>query len=332
MHWEVLVGHRLLRVIITLATLACTTIGRAQQIIGTPTVDIDPDTGNVSIVCETDLDDDAAAFYSATVSCSVSVNGVFLQNKIGKSTRGNPGTAVAFINIASNPGSTYTAIGTHGGTIVYFDENASNPQQMFYSDFYNFAAFGNYGDASNQEAYPDSFNWLGPGSPSDETTVSLTTGRTTDSATTDQIPTSLKLLSATVLPTGIRNTSGCTPANDFGIKLDIEYKVTDQVGKPILKSGMTPIEAVQFATGGLNIANIGPTANPNSSLTTASDGTFHDVPFGFRASGAFSNANQLQIIYIDSTSTKVRQNSFIVNSTAAGKGTITNSIDISRSR
>jgi hypothetical protein len=69
-----------------------------------------------------------------------------------------------------------------------------------------------------------------------------------------------------------------------------------------------------------------------SSATTASDGTFHDVPFGLCSDGPFSNLTQLQIIYINSTSQKVGQNPVTYNSSGSGHGTMSNGNDISAMR
>jgi hypothetical protein len=147
------------------------------------------------------------------------------------------------------------------------------------------------------------------------------------------VPTSLKVLSVTVLPTGTTGNSGCTPATgDYGIALDIQYQVLDQAGSAILKSGMVPKEALQGVGGPMGPKNIGPSGNSNNTGVTASDGTFHDAPFSMCSMAPFSNANILQIIYIDSLSQKVRQNSFYGSSSASGHGTITNGSDVSTSR
>lgn len=185
-------GIRFFLLALVLAVFFSPHVCAAQQITGSTTVDIDPDTNNVQIACETNLDDAAAAYYVATVTCTVSVNGTFLETKTGTSARGNTGNAIALFSIAGSPGSTYSAIGTHGGTIVYIDPNEIAPQQNFYYDFYNFTALGNYGDASNQEIYPDSFVWTGLGPPEDQTTKTVSTGKTTAGAcTAPPIPTSL---------------------------------------------------------------------------------------------------------------------------------------------
>jgi hypothetical protein len=208
---------------------------------------------------------------------------------------------------------------------IPFDEPEGHPAE--YEDEYNFIL-----DTESPQTYIYEYEWFGPGPEQETRLETLHIGNTTASATDPQIPTSLQVLSVTVLPTGTTNNSGCTPTTDYGIELDIKYQVLDQAAKPILKSGMTPYEAVQFATGGSSYNTIGPSRNSNSSATTASDGTFHDVPYGACSTGTFSNANQLQIIYINSTAYKVKQNSHVINSTGQGHGSITNSADVTASR
>lgn len=235
---------------------------------------------------------------------------------------------------AGVPGTTYTATGMHSATAImddYIDDGTLGPRfqnQWVYYDYYN---FGLYEGAPAQ--YEGSYEWFGPGPEQRRLSSVIHTGNTTAMGTPPQIPTSLKFLSVTVLPTGTTGNSGCTPTTgDYGIGLDIKYQVLDQAGKPILQSGMTPLEIVQGVQGVTGPQPIGPTGNSNSSATTASDGTFHDVPFLMCSMGPFSNANILQIIYINSTSQKVRQNSFTGSSSAAGHGSISNGNDVSASR
>jgi hypothetical protein len=298
----------------------------AQTITGSTTIDIDPDTGNVTVTCVTEPDDSTLAYYQAAVTCTVYGDGTFIGRKIGTVVRSGDATAV--FSFAGVPGTTYTATGTHSATISYLDEDFDdtfNPTDFY--DAYNFSSF-----ESPVETYSDTYDWFGPGPPEGWTTSSVQIGNTTATAAAPQIPTSLKVLSATVLPTGTTTNSGCTPTTDYGIELDIKYQILDQAGKPIFQSGMTPYESVQHADGSTSYNPVGPTQNSNSSATTASDGTFHDVPFGACSAGTFSGANILQIIYIGPTTYKVRQNSFTIGSTGAGHGSITNSNDVTASR
>ena len=95
-----------------------------------------------------------------------------------------------------------------------------------------------------------------------------------------QKPTSLKVLSVTVLPNGAGPPNGCPPSANYGIMVDIKYQVLDQNSKAIALSSMTPHETGTHFDGSPLNGDIGPSAGyPTSSQTTASDGTFHDVPF-----------------------------------------------------
>jgi hypothetical protein len=159
------------------------------------------------------------------------------------------------------------------------------------------------------------------------------TGNTKATKNYPQVPTSLQVVTVTVLPTGTTGNSGCAPGADYGIKVDITYQVLDQAGSAISKSGMKPLEVVQFAGGSPAGPNpIGPTDNSNSSTTTANNGTFHDVPFGLCSPSAITNATQLQIIYIDSVQQKVRQNAVTYNSSSSGHGSMSNGGDLNTSR
>jgi hypothetical protein len=324
--------------ILRLAALACLVClllvpaGVAQTITGSTTIDIDPDTGYGIAICQTDLDADTATYYQASVTCRVYADGTYIGSRSAVDTRRISGIAMAFFSFAGVPGTTYTAIGIHTANVLYTDDFGNDPATpTYFYDAYDFSSF----ETPPVETYLDTFDWVGPGPPVDLPSSFISTGQTTATATDPQVPTSLKFISATVLPTGTTNNSGCTPTTDYGIDVDIKYQVLDQAQppKPILQSGMTPYEALQHADGSFSPASpIGPSVNSNSSATTASDGTFHDVPVGICSAGTFSGANILQIIYINSTSQKVRQNSFTVSSSGAGHGSITNNNDVSKSR
>ncbi len=167
---------------------------------------------------------------------------------------------------------------------------------------------------------------------------------------TVQVPTSLSVLSVVVLPNGSGPPNGCPGSMNYGIEVDIKYQVLDQSSptpKAIRSSGMTPHENGTFYTGGTFNNNVGPTPGyPTSSATTASDGTFHDVPQGLCSalptpSGGYTASQTLTMI-IGSNSYTVRSQSLTVTAATAnsfGHGTITNSIsspgtgsDISASR
>ena len=95
-----------------------------------------------------------------------------------------------------------------------------------------------------------------------------------------QVPTSLKVLSVTVLPNGSGPPNGCPGSQNYGIKVDIKYQVLDQDSNSIQASSMTPHEKGVLFDGTAFDTDIGPFPGyPTSSQNTATDGTFHDVPF-----------------------------------------------------
>jgi hypothetical protein len=162
-----------------------------------------------------------------------------------------------------------------------------------------------------------------------------------------QVPTSLKVLSATVLPDGPDPPSGCPGSLNYGIKIDIKYQVLDQntPGVPIQSANMTPHETGTFFTGGTYDKNIGPTPGyPTSSQNTASDGTFHDVPVGICSAVPFTSktATQNITIIMSGTSYPVRSQTWTAaapGSASFGHGTIQNAItspgtgsDVSKTR
>lgn len=149
------------------------------------------------------------------------------------------------------------------------------------------------------------------------------------------VPSSLHVVSVTVLPDGIGPPFGCPGSFWYGIKVDIKYQVFGSDGSPFQQGGMTPHETGTDFTGAALDSNIGPSPGyPTSTGTTASDGTFHDVPFGICANGAITKtATQSITIIMSGTSYPVRSQTFTVNGQSVGHGTISNNIgDISATR
>jgi len=97
---------------------------------------------------------------------------------------------------------------------------------------------------------------------------------------TVQVPTCLQVLNVAVLTTGTGGNNGCTPSGDYGIEVDVKYQVLDQNTAPISNAIMVPHEHVVYTTGQVVDGNICPSRNSNCTPTTASDGTWHDVPYG----------------------------------------------------
>jgi hypothetical protein len=109
----------------------------------------------------------------------------------------------------------------------------------------------------------------------------------------------------------------------------------DQNSKPIASSSMIAHEKGTFFDGSPLDSNIGPVLGyPTSSKTTASDGTFHDVPFGACSSVPISNpgvtaTQNITMIMPDGSSYPVRSQTATVTApgTASfGHGTIKNNI------
>lgn len=127
------------------------------------------------------------------------------------------------------------------------------------------------------------------------------------------------------------------PANcpgTYGIMVDIKYQMKNQNGQVVTtQTGipMTPYEDVGNYHG-----NIGPVAGyPTSSEYAADDGTFHDVPVGLCANYAFQSQTTPQVIsvYIGDNLYQVRGSTrFTVSGTSPGHGSISNGIDVSKSR
>ncbi len=152
---------------------------------------------------------------------------------------------------------------------------------------------------------------------------------------TVQVPTSLKFISVSVLPDGSTGAFGCPPSNNYGIRVDIKYQILDQQSPPraIQSSQMTPHESGTLFDGTAFDNNIGPVNNyPTSSATTAADGTFHDVPFGYCQNTPIDTprtATQNITIIMNGSSYAVRSQTWSVSapgSSSFGHGTITNTI------
>jgi hypothetical protein len=168
------------------------------------------------------------------------------------------------------------------------------------------------------------------------------TNQSKNSSSRKQTPTSLKVLSATELPTATtippgKNT-GCTKST-YGIMIDIKYQVLDGANppQPINDATMVPTEHIvkNWPGGGTMGGDIGGTQPlyPSSSRTTASDGTFHDIPLGICSDIPFNNpfsiSQDINIVMSNGDTYKVRHNDFQISSTNLfNHGTITNGGDI----
>ena len=121
------------------------------------------------------------------------------------------------------------------------------------------------------------------------------------------------------------------------IKNQLEYKLwptrQQSPAQPIRSSNMTPHENGTLFDGSPYDNNVGPVPNfPTSGTTTASDGTFHDVPFGYCQNlpiNTAKTATQNLTVIIGANSYAVRSQNWSVTapgSQSFGHGTITNTI------
>jgi hypothetical protein len=150
------------------------------------------------------------------------------------------------------------------------------------------------------------------------------------------VPTSLRVLGVSVA-----NYSPKCPGT-FGIDVDVTYKVSSAAGDYDTAVLIEPREDIQFIgpnnvpTGQSSSNDIGPVPGyPTSSEFTDTTGTFHDVPVGACSNGAFANAgaNQAIDVMIGSNIYPVRSTTrFVVNGPSAGHGTVTNNLDVTKSR
>lgn len=147
-------------IFVCLVCLCFSPVGSAQDIVGSTTVDIDPDSGTVTATCETDVDGEVEAYYTSSVNCIVhDQDGNFITQ--GADT-GSPthGPALVVLTFAGVPGTTYTATGSHAVMTVVVDtiDFPHQPNPVEYYDEFNFESF-----SENPQTYDDDFDWEGPG-------------------------------------------------------------------------------------------------------------------------------------------------------------------------
>jgi hypothetical protein len=195
------------------------------------------------------------------------------------------------------------------------------------------------GTAQIRATYTDCYQYT---SLKDEGCTCVSNLTATPSSTCDvQVPTSLRVVSVTTIPTG--SVGGCTTASNFGIRIAIRYEVRDQKSPsaPIKRSDMLPQEKLlNYVLNGENLGdpvpnwvNIGPSGYPGTSTYTDANGQFLDAPFGTCADGQFVNTYTQPISIVFGTFRfPVRTNNINVSSSSAGHGTISNGSDIQKTR
>ncbi|MEJ2145347.1 MAG: IPT/TIG domain-containing protein [Acidobacteriota bacterium] len=166
-------------------------------------------------------------------------------------------------------------------------------------------------------------------------------GRTTNSRDFYvQIPTALAVVSVKTLPTGSSGQFGCTPAMNYGIKVKVTYQVIDQDGNPIASSDMQPQEeVVDQDINGVGSSpvpdwsDIGPSRISGTSRFTNSKGQYMDAPLGICGDAPFHEQADLEVsVLVNGRRYQVRAQNLRISSSAKGQGSISNSLDISRSR
>jgi hypothetical protein len=152
-----------------------------------------------------------------------------------------------------------------------------------------------------------------------------------------QIPTSLSVVSAAVISMSY---AGC-PETDYGIDIAVTYQVLDQNRAAIQNAAMEPQEELlnevvngqSFGNPQPSWADIGPTTYPGTSKFTGGNGQFLDAPFAFCSNVAFTASDTQPIsILAGGHRYTVRTNSWSYSGSSPGHGTITNGVDISKSR
>ncbi|HEV2303944.1 MAG TPA: hypothetical protein VGR93_00360, partial [Candidatus Acidoferrales bacterium] len=153
-------------------------------------------------------------------------------------------------------------------------------------------------------------------------------------------PTSLQVLSSPVISmTYIQNCGD----SSYGIAIAIHYQVLDQNGQTMNASNMEPQEEiVNVVINGQHIkpdpfpnwVDLYPTTYPSSSKYTDSNGQFYDAPFGScnNSQGFVLTNTQYLSILLNGTRYSVRTNSWEIDSSSSGHGSVTNSTDVTSSR
>jgi hypothetical protein len=134
----------------------------AQTVYGSTSLDIDPDTGVVTATCETDVDNLAAEYYNADVTCVVEDS----NNNVVASGGGEDDSAQGYVQVVLTftgvPGETYTAMSAHVLFEIYTVEYYEDPPQPirlhYYDDMYDFSFY-----SDNPQTYDGVFDLESPG-------------------------------------------------------------------------------------------------------------------------------------------------------------------------
>jgi murein DD-endopeptidase MepM/ murein hydrolase activator NlpD len=164
-----------LAIVIAVAISCLCRVSAAQNVYGSTTIDIDPNSGTVTATCETDFDGAMDGNYEAEVVCTVTdQNGTQIANGDAADVD-DVGFAQVVLTFSATPGSTYTARGIHHAIAILVEQQFL---KTVYEDPYNFSSF----ESDGNEIYPNYNDWYGPG-PEEQTKIAgIRLGETTTTA------------------------------------------------------------------------------------------------------------------------------------------------------
>jgi hypothetical protein len=311
---------------------------------GYTSIDYDDASGLVMAYSETDITDyDMYGDYEAYVSLTVTNDSGSIIGSSSYRDYNDFGFASVEIDFYGDLATTYTARGFHKLYAMLYDDYWDYDYYP-YRHIYDYWDTWYFGYFEGTGVYQPWYYWFFRPyySPITRRNRYVNLGSTYDSAqVSTPKPGSLTVLSVTVLPTGTSGDYGCTPGQDYGIKVAVKYQVNDTSGQPINKGNMRPQEKVTGTTyNGTsqgdpvpNWSDIGPSRNSQTSRTTNANGQFVDAPYGGCGdSPSTYTFNQSISILVGSKRYTVRANSVTVTSSASGAGSISNGSDIQKSR
>jgi hypothetical protein len=174
-----------LAIVIAVVFFCLCRVSDAQNVYGSTTINIDPNSGTVTATCETDFDGALDGSYEAEVVCTVTdQNGTVVAHGDNADIDGVGYTEVV-LTFSGTPGSTYTATSIHHSIAVLVEQ-----QQLktLYEDPFNLS---NAYQSEASEDYPNYNDWFGPGPEQQTHTVSIREGETFASKIRYYTPTEL---------------------------------------------------------------------------------------------------------------------------------------------
>ena len=143
-----------------------------------------------------------------------------------------------------------------------------------------------------------------------------------------------------IVPTSVNYTAlgpRCPVSWTWGIEIDITYQIKNSSGQNVTtQTGIPfePTELVSFDGGSLVGGDVGPVTGYSTSSKYATDGgVFHDVPVGACWNQGFhSTIDQTLYIEIGNATPQVRRQFFDVYSNGANHGSISNGVDVVKTR